>query len=118
MFRRFLSRLDFDQMMTTPRPEIIKWRMLEIAAIFRVVDRIIIPTAAGAPEKIYLVLETEQREIINVWITPIINQELSKYNLAVGNVFIKPLGMKTSNSSGKEYFNFSVVLDVNNFLCS
>ena len=118
MLRRFLSRVDFDQMSITPRPQIIKWRLLEIGAVFRVIDRIIIPTATGAPDKIYVVLETEQQEIINVWITPIINQELLKYNLEIGNVFIKPLGMKTSNSSGKEYFNFSVVLDVNNFLCS
>ena len=117
MLRRFLSRVDFDQMMTTPQPQIIKWRLLEIGAVFRVIDRIIIPTAATTPDKIYVVLETEQQEIINVWITPIIDQELSKYNLAIGNVFIKPLGMKTSNSTGKEYFNFSVVLDVNNFLC-
>ena len=115
MFRRFISRLDFDQISSTstPRPEIIKWRILEIGAIFRVLDRITIPTADG--DKMYVVLETEQREIINVWITPIINQEVMKYNLSAGNVFIKPLGKKTSIVTGKEYFNFSVVLDVNNF---
>lgn len=118
MLRRFLSRVDFDKIMTTPRPEIIKWRLLEIGAVFRVIDRIIIPATATALEKMYVILETEQQEMINVWITPIINQELSKYNLAIGNVYIKPLGMKTSSISGKEYFNFSVVLDVNNFSCS
>lgn len=113
MFRRFLSRADFDQLSSTPQPQIIKWRLLEIGAVFRVIDRI---TTAG--EKVYVVLETEQHEIINVWITPIINQELLKYNLTIGNVFIKPLGKKTALISGKEYFDFAVVLDVNNFLCS
>ena len=114
MFRRFLSRADFDQLSATPQPQIIKWRLLEIGAVFRVIDRI--TTANG--EKVYVVLETEQHEIINVWITPIINQELLKYNLTIGNVFIKPLGKKTALISGKEYFDFAVVLDVNNFLCS
>ena len=118
MFRRFLSRADFDQLSSTPQPQIIKWRLLEIGAVFRVIDRIIIPTAASTPDKIYVVLETEQHEIINVWITPIINQELLKYNLTIGNVFIKPMGKKTALISGKEYFDFAVVLDVNNFLCS
>ena len=113
MFRRFLSRADFDQLSAAPQPQIIKWRLLEIGAVFRVIDRI---TTAG--EKVYVVLETEQHEIINVWITPIINQELLKYNLTIGNVFIKPLGKKTALISGKEYFDFAVVLDVNNFLCS
>ena len=117
MLRRFLSRVDFDQISTsasaTPRPKIIQWRLLEIGAIFRVIDRITIPTANG--EKIYVVLETEQQQIINVWITPIINQELLKYNLTIGNVFIKPLGKKTSNTTSYEYFDFSIVLDVNNF---
>ena len=56
---------------------------------------IILPTADG--EKIYVVLETEQQEVINVWITLIINQELLKYSLAIGNVFIKPLGKKKWN---------------------
>ena len=116
MFRRFLSRFEFDQISSTstPRPEIIKWRTLEIGAIFRVLDRITIPTADG--NKMYVVLETEQREIINVWVTSIINQEVMKYNLSAGNVFIKPLGKKTSIATGKEYFNFSVVLDVSNFM--
>ena len=81
--------------------------LLEIGAVFRVIDRFIIPTTTTAPEKMYVVLETEQQEIINVWITPIINQELSKYNLPIGNVYIKPLGMKTSSFSGKEGRRYS-----------
>ena len=120
---RFLTPTEFDQLSTsstvasamTPRcrPQIIQWRTLEIGAVFRVIDRITIPTA---PEpKHYVVLETGQQQIIHVWITPIINRELSKYNLSLGNIFIKPLGKKTSNTTGNEYFDFDIVLDVNNF---
>ena len=128
---RFLSRAEFDQLSTSStaaaaaaattatmptncRPQIIQWRSLEIGAVFRVIDRITIPTA---PEpKHYVVLQTEQQQIIHVWITPTINGELSKYNLSLGNVFIKSLGKKKSNTTGNEYFNFDIVLDVvNNF---
>ena len=119
---RFLTRSEFDQLSTSPtvasattprcRLQIIQWRSLEIGAVFRVIDRITIPTA---PEpKHYVILETEQQQIIHVWITPTINGELSKYNLSLGNIFIKPLGKKTLNTTGNEYFNFDIVLDVNN----
>ena len=56
-------------------------------------------------------LETERREIIQVWITAIMNKELMKYDLSQGNVFIKPLGKRKSNTTGHEYFNFAVVMD-------
>ena len=117
MFRRFLSRLDFDQLASSstaaPRLELIKWSSLEVGAVFRVIDRVII-SAEG--DKMYAVLETERREIIQVWITPTINKELMKYDLSRGNVFIKPLGKRTSNTSGYEYHNFAVVLDTTHFM--
>ena len=128
---QFLSRTEFDQMSTaatlattaatvaeptttiaaTPifdRPQIVQWRSLKVGAIFRVLDRITIPTV---PEpKHYAVLQTEQQQIIHVWITDIINRELSKYNLTMGNVYIKPLGKKKSNTSEFEYFNFDIYI--------
>ena len=122
---RFLSRAEFDQMSTSSkttataaataapildRPQIVRWKSLEIGAVFRVIDRITIPTVPES--KHYVVLQTEQQQIIHVWITDIINQELSKYNLTMGNVFIKPLGKKKSNTSEFEYFNFDIVVDV------
>ena len=125
---RFLSRTEFDQMSTSSktaataataapmsaicRRQIIRWKSLEIGAVFRVIDRITIPTA---PEpKHYVVLQTEQQQIIHVWITDIINQELLKYDLTMGNVFIKPLGKKKSNTSEFEYYDFDIVVDVVN----
>ena len=111
MFRRFITRYDFDQLTqsTPPQPELIQWRSLEIGAVFRVLNRVIIPAVEG--DKMYAVLETERREIIQVWITPIMNKELMKYDLSQGNVFIKPLGKRTSNTTGHEYFHFAVVMD-------
>ena len=121
---RFLRRADFDQLSTTTttatagvapildRPQIIKWGSLEIGAVFRVIDRIIIPTALEL--KHYVVLETEQQQIIHVWITPIINGKLSKYNLTMGNVFIKPLEKKKSKTSEFEYYDLDIVVDVVN----
>ena len=120
MFRRFLSRADFDNLALTKtkiapaRPEIIKWRSLKAGTVFRLIDRIAIP--ATEHQKIYVVLETEHREIIHVWITPIINEELKKYDLSCGNIFIKPLGKKLSNTTGKEYFNFAIVIDTVSFI--
>ena len=116
---RFLSRADFEGLSTAAaaapildRPQIIKWRSLETGAVFRVIDRITIPTV---PEpKHYVVLQTEQQQIIHVWITDIISKELLKYNLTMGNVFIKPLGKKKSNTSEFEYFNFDIAMDVVN----
>ena len=114
MFRRFITRYDFDQLVLsktipTSQPELIQWRSLEIGAVFRVLNRVIIPAVEG--DKMYAVLETERREIIQVWITPIMNKELMKYDLSQGNVFIKPLGKRTSNTTGHEYFHFAVVID-------
>ena len=94
------------------RPQIIKWKSLEIGAVFRVIGRIAIPTVDG--DKHYAVLQTEQQQIIHVWITDIISKELLKYNLTMGNVFIKPLGKKNSNTSEFEYYNFDIVVDVVN----
>ena len=118
---RFLSRADFEGLSTATagagvpildRPQSIRWRSLEIGAVFRVIDRITIPTALEL--KHYVVLQTEQQQIIHVWITDIINKELLKYNLTMGNVFIKPLGKKKSNTSELEYYDSDIVVDVVN----
>ena len=42
------------------------------------------------------------------------NKELLKYNLTMGNVFIKPLGKKKSKTSEFEYYDFDIVVDVVN----
>ena len=48
--------------------------------------------------------------LTNVWLTEIIYEELLKYKLADGNVYLKPLGKKKSIKSGMSYHNFVVVV--------
>ena len=68
MFSRFLTRAEFDQIsslsaVSNPCSQFIQWRSLEIGAVYRVIKRITIPTAKR--QKNYVVLETEQQQIIN-----------------------------------------------------
>ena len=112
MFRQFLSRTEFDTLLSSAKSssklKIQKWRSLEVGAVFRVLDVVEIPTKCSAG--IYAVLETETGESINVWITPLIHEELLKHNYNNGSVFIKPLGTKQSSVTGKDYFNFAIVI--------
>ena len=116
MSQRFLSRREFDKLAVaaavsaTSNVEIIKSTRLDIGAVFRVLNMIDIPTQEGV--RTYVVLETEGRATINVWATSIISEELLKYDINKGNVFIKPLGTRISHSTGFSYFNFSIVVDV------
>jgi len=116
MFRRFLSRTEFDSLPKT-HLQIVKWRSLEVGAVFRVADVVEIPTKGNTSVGVYAVLGTEKGETINAWITPIIQKELRKYNITRGSVFVKPLGTKLSSATGKEYFNFAVGDDVKNNTC-
>ena len=59
----------------------------------------------------YAELQMEDGEIFNVWITDLIRQELSKYDLEKQNIFIMALGKATSKTTGRDYFNFAVVHD-------
>ena len=104
--------MDFDFLSTLSTAEarlkILKWRELEIGAVFQVLDIVDITTD---PSKVYAVFETESQETINVWITPIMHEELKRYDISEGAVYIKPLGTKLSNTTGREYFNFTIVID-------
>ena len=116
MFRQFLSRTEFDALLSSakssPKLKIQKWRSLEAGAVFRVLDVVEIPTKCSVG--VYAVLEMETGESINVWITPLIHEELLKHNSNNGSVFIKPLGTKQSSVTGKNYFNFAIVI-ANNY---
>ena len=108
--QRFLSRFDFDLLAAVSRSElpIVKWRSLEVGAVYRVLKLVELPKRSPptdpskqeTPQQVYLMTaETEGRGTINVYITSIIYKELKKYDLTQGNVFIKPLGTKMSDSS-------------------
>lgn len=105
--RRVLSSSGFDSLASLPTLPIRKWRSLEIGAVFRILNIFEIPLEDRSA--IYAILEAENGEILKVWITSIIHKELQKYEHCQGAIFIKPLGTKLSNSTGREYFDFSIV---------
>ena len=53
----------------------------------------------------------EHERLTNVWLTPIIYEELKTYELKTLNVYLKPLGKKISPKSGMEYHDFVIVID-------
>ena len=92
-----------------------KWRQLKEKIPFAVLEIHSMEVASIKKKKkqtsFYAELQTEDGEIFNVWITEIIHQELLKYNLEHGAVYIMALGKAISKSTGHEYYNFAVVQD-------
>ena len=92
-----------------------KWRQLKERIPFAVLQIHSMEVASTNRKRkqtsFYAELQTEDGEMFNVWITEIIRQELLKYNLEHGDVYIMALGMATSRSTGREYHNFAVVQD-------
>ena len=94
-----------------------KWRELHDRISHRVVQIHSMEVTIIKGKKIekkmsyYAELETEEGEMINVWLTGIIQNELSNHDLDKGDVYIMPLGKATSKSTGRDYFNFAVVQD-------
>ena len=94
-----------------------KWRELHDRISHRVVQIHSMEVTITKGKKIekkmsyYAELETEEGEMINVWLTDIIHNELSKHNLNEGSVYIMPLGKTTSKSTGRDYFDFAIVQD-------
>ena len=92
-----------------------KWRQLKEKIPFAVLQIHSMEVASSNKKRkqtsFYAELQTEDGEMFNVWITEIIRQELLKYDLEHGDVYIMALGMATSKSTGREYHNFAVVQD-------
>ena len=92
-----------------------KWRQLKERIPFAVLQIHSMEVASTNRKRkqtsFYAELQTEDGEMFNVWITEIIRQELLKYDLEHGDVYIMALGMATSKSTGREYHNFAVVQD-------
>ena len=119
--RKFLSGDRFAKLASTKLRRKIspikKWRELGVRRSHRVVQihqiecKIIKGTTIEEKTSFYAELETEDAEMVNVWLTDIINNELSNYDLKKGNVYIMSLGKATSQSTGREYNDFVIVED-------
>ena len=56
----------------------------------------------------YAELEDKKQQMINVWLTDIIREELEKYSLYLDNVYIMPLGETKSKETGYSYHDFVI----------
>ena len=106
-FRHVLTPSAFDAMSSLSTSPINQWTSLEVGSVFRVLDIVKLPLKDRSA--IYAILQAKNGEILKVWITAIIYNELQKYEQCQGAVFIKPLGKRMSSSTGRMYFDFSVV---------
>ena len=117
--RKFLTADRFAELATVKLRRKIapikKWRQLKEKTPFAVLQIHSMEVASANRKRkqtsFYAELRTEDGEMFNVWITEIIHQELLKYALEHGDVYIMALGMATSKSTGHEYHNFAVVQD-------
>ena len=115
--RKFLSSREFndqaDDKSKLRIAPIQKWRSLVVGDVYRIVkvhDKSV--TIDGVDQIAhYAEFEAKNEQLINVWLTSIIYEDILLNNLAPGNVFLKPLGRKKSMESGNEYHDFVIVVD-------
>ena len=105
----FISPAQFEALLL--QRNIRKWRSLEIDVIYRVLGIREIPIKDATASGVFAELLNQKRERFDVWITPIIHEELMKYNVYENIVYIKPSGTKVSNSTGQEYYDFKIVVN-------
>ena len=115
--RKFLSPREFDAQADDKTKlriaPIQKWRSLVVGDVYRVVKVHDKSVTINGVDQIahYAEFEAKSEQLVNVWLTPIIYEDILTNNLAPGNVFLKPLGMKKSIESGNEYHDFVIVVN-------
>lgn len=105
------DRLAGDKMKRKLMP-IKKWRELIVNKVFRVIKLHDIMVNIKDHQELahYVEMEEENGNLLNAWLTPIIFEELSKYDLNKDDTYIKPLG-KTMSKNGTQYHDFAIVVD-------
>ena len=115
--RRFLSPYEFNERADDKTKRRIapiqKWRDLIVGNVYRIVKVHDLPVTIKGKDQIahYGEFEDKNEQLVNVWLTTIIYQEIIKNNLIYANVYLKPLGRKKSIESGNEYHDFVIVTD-------
>ena len=90
-----------------------KWTTLSEGVLFlmkRVVE-VECQTATGPQMGYYAELEDEKEEMINVWISEMIQTESKKHTLTDNDVYIIPLGKAISKKTKFEYNDFVILKD-------
>ena len=117
--RKFLTDYEFDRMgddrVKRKIAPIQKWRDLIVRNVYRVVKVHDMNVNIKGKEQLshYGEFEDSNERLINVWLTNIIHDELEKYNLETGNIYLKSLGKAKSVASGMDYHDFVIVVDKN-----
>ena len=115
--RKFLSSHAFDARAEDKSKRRIapikKWRELIVGDVYRVckIHDMTVNIQGERRVSHYGAFQDSRELLTNVWLTAIINEELLKYKIVDGNVFIKPLGKKKSIKSGLDYHDFVIVTD-------
>ena len=89
---------------------IVKWDTLKIRDIYlvkRVINMDVIIESIKQTGT-YAEMADKKGQIINVWLTNIIKEELEKYSLQSENVYIMPLGELRSKETGHIYYDFII----------
>ena len=89
---------------------VVKWDTLKIRDIYLVKRMINMDVIIENIKQIgtYAEMEDKKGQIINVWVTNIIKEELEKYTLQSDNVYIMPLGDLKSQETGHFYHDFII----------
>ena len=111
MVSKQFDRLADDKLKRKLMP-IRKWRELVVNTVLRVVKLHDIMVTIKDHQQLahYAEMEEENGNLLNVWLTPIIFEELSKYDLNKDDTYIKALG-KTMSKNGTQYHDFAIVVD-------
>ena len=104
MHQNFISQHEFQA--ASSRVE--RWGDLPLYTIYRI-DEINEREINGEQIRKYVVLTNRDGEVINVWLTSVIEKELQKYDIhGKEKIYIQSLGLKKSKAN-KDYFDFQIV---------
>ena len=111
----FLSDEEFDRRADAKLKRklvpIKKWRELTIRKTYRVLKlhQMLVKFNGEERNSNYAEMEDSSGKLINAWLTPIIHEELSKYDLTE-DTYIKPLGKVIGKINNRPYHDFAIVV--------
>ena len=93
--------------------EIIKWEDLNMEELYRVhkVHEKLIKEEAKERLSYYAELRNIDENLVNVWVTNIIKDQLSQHKLDEKDVYLKRLSKRKSKSTGFYYNDCAIVVD-------
>ena len=91
---------------------ITKWGDLPLNVVYRVTNvrqRIVNINGEDVTSK-YAVLENQAGEVINVWLTSVIVEELNDVNdFENQQIYIRSYGLKSNKAGNRKYYDFEIV---------